>query len=157
MNMRIFVIISTLILAIVSFQTLGYERNKAVPVEKVVYGKVETVRHITDTELIRDKSAGWKHFGGALIGGVIGNQFGDGSGQVAATILGSIIGASIAKNNVPNYRQRTVKLIEMMILTEDKQRVMVIQDYDSHMQFSKGSTVRIVYLQSNTVRVDTAY
>nr|WP_234004785.1 glycine zipper 2TM domain-containing protein [Pseudoalteromonas sp. T1lg24] len=93
----------------------------------------------------------------STLGGVIGNQFGDGSGQVAATILGSIIGASIAKNNIPDYRQRTVKLIEMMILTEDKQRVMVIQDYDSHMQFSKGSTVRIVYLQSNTVRVDTAY
>ncbi len=71
MNMRIFVIISTLVLAIVSCKTLGYERNKAVPVEKVVYGKVETVRHITDTELIRDKSAGWKHFGGALLAALL--------------------------------------------------------------------------------------
>ena len=86
-----------------SFLANSYERNKAVPVEKVVYGKVESIRSITETELVKDKSAGWHHFGGALIGGVIGNQFGDGSGQVAATILGSLIGASIANNRSVRY------------------------------------------------------
>lgn len=140
-----------------SFSANSYERNKAVPVEKVVYGKVESIRSITETELVKDKSAGWHHFGGALIGGVIGNQFGDGSGQVAATILGSLIGASIANNRSVRYKEKTLRLIELLILTEEKQRVMVVQDYDHNMRLTNNDDVRIVYLSNGSVRVDTVY
>ena len=140
-----------------SFSANSYERNKAVPVEKVVYGKVESIRSITETELVKDKSAGWHHFGGALIGGVIGNQFGDGSGQVAATILGSLIGASIANNRSVRYKKKTLRLIELLILTEEKQRVMVVQDYDHNMRLTNNDDVRIVYLSNGSVRVDTVY
>jgi outer membrane lipoprotein SlyB len=140
-----------------SFSANSYERNKAVPVEKVVYGKVESIRSITETELVKDKSAGWHHFGGALIGGVIGNQFGDGSGQVAATILGSLIGASIANNRSVRYKKKTLRLIELLILTEEKQRVMVVQDYDHNMRLTSNDDVRIVYLSNGSVRVDTVY
>lgn len=136
---------------------VAYERNKAVPVEKVVYGKIESVRSITETELVRDKSAGWHHFGGAFIGGVIGNQFGDGSGQVAATVLGSLIGASIANKHSSRYKEKRLQLIELLILTEDKQRVMVVQDVDHNMQLHKDDSVRIVYLVGGSVRVDTVY
>jgi len=140
-----------------SFSANSYERNKAVPVEKVVYGKVESIRSITESELVKDKSAGWHHFGGALIGGVIGNQFGDGSGQVAATILGSLIGASIANNRSVRYKKKTLRLIELLILTEEKQRVMVVQDYDHNMRLTNNDDVRIVYLSNGSVRVDTVY
>ena len=69
-----------------------YDRNKAVPVEKVLFGSVISVRNITQEELIKDKNNGWRTFGGALMGGIIGNQFGGGSGRDVATILGAIIG-----------------------------------------------------------------
>ena len=29
-----------------------YDRNKAVPVEKVLFGKVQSIRHITEQEII---------------------------------------------------------------------------------------------------------
>ena len=156
MNYRL---ITTVIFSflISSFSANSYERNKAVPVEKVVYGKIESIRSITETELVKDKSAGWHHFGGALIGGVIGNQFGDGSGQVAATILGSLIGASIANNRSVRYKKKTLRLIELLILTEEKQRVMVVQDYDHNMRLTNNDDVRIVYLSNGSVRVDTVY
>jgi len=57
------------------------DRNQAVPVEKVLFGSVVSVRNITEEELVRDKKNGWHTFGGALAGGVIGNQFGSGSGR----------------------------------------------------------------------------
>ena len=155
------VITSFIALVFVLFSSMAhtapYQRNKAVPVEKVEFGKVESVRQITEQELIKDKSAGWHHFGGALIGGVIGNQFGDGSGQVAATILGSLIGASIANNRAPRYSTKTIKLVELMILTEQGERVMVVQDLDTRMRFTTNQNVRIIYLQTGSVRVDTAY
>lgn len=156
MNYRL---ITTVIFSflISSFSANSYERNKAVPVEKVVYGKIESIRSITETELVKDKSARWHHFGGALIGGVIGNQFGDGSGQVAATILGSLIGASIANNRSVRYKKKTLRLIELLILTEEKQRVMVVQDYDHNMRLTNNDDVRIVYLSNGSVRVDTVY
>lgn len=156
MNYRL---ITTVIFSflISSFSANSYERNKAVPVEKVVYGKIESIRSITETELVKDKSAEWHHFGGALIGGVIGNQFGDGSGQVAATILGSLIGASIANNRSVRYKKKTLRLIELLILTEENQRVMVVQDYDHNMRLTNNDDVRIVYLSNGSVRVDTVY
>jgi outer membrane lipoprotein SlyB len=131
-----------------------YERNKAVPVEKVLFGEVETVRNITEHELIQDKNHGWKVFGGALLGGAIGNQFGSGSGRDVATILGALLGASAASNKHQEYRQNVLHLVELMIVTEEGQQYMVLQDFDANMPFSVGDAIRMVYLTDGTVRVD---
>lgn len=131
-----------------------YERNKAVPVEKVLFGKVDSVRNISQEELIKDKHNGWKTFGGALIGGVIGNQFGGGSGQDVATVLGAIIGGSIAHNQQNRERRVIQHIVELMITTDDGKQYMVIQDYDQQMTFQPSDKVRIVYLSNGYVRVD---
>lgn len=131
-----------------------YERNKAVPVEKVLFGKVDSVRNISQEELIKDKHNGWKTFGGALIGGVIGNQFGGGSGQDIATVLGAIIGGSIAHNHQNRERRVIQRIVELMITTDDGKQYMVIQDYDQQMTFQPSDKVRIVYLSNGYVRVD---
>lgn len=151
-----FMVIISLFLAI-NAQAEPYQRNKAVPVEKVLFGKVLSVRKITETELIEDKNSGWKTLGGALIGGVIGHQFGSGSGQDAATVLGAIIGASAASNSSPEYQQQVLHLIELMIRVEGGEEYMVVQDYDTSMLFQAGDKVRMIYLANSTVRVDKDY
>lgn len=35
-----------------------YERNKAVPVQQVLFGDVKSVRNITEQEIIQDKNNG---------------------------------------------------------------------------------------------------
>lgn len=132
----------------------NYDRNKAVPVEKVLFGSVESVRNITREELIRDKNNGWHTFGGALMGGVIGNQFGGGSGRDVATILGAIIGGSIAGNHHSKPKKRINYLVELMIKTDDGEQFMVIQDYDPKMVFHSKDKVRMIYLANSTVRID---
>jgi len=131
-----------------------YERNKAVPVENVLFGKVYSVRHIAQQELIEDKSKGWKVFGGALIGGAIGNQFGRGSGRDVATVLGALIGGSIADNKHPQYRQKTLHLVEMMIKTDQGKEFMVVQDLDNRMLFQRNDAIRMIYLSNGSVRID---
>jgi outer membrane lipoprotein SlyB len=131
-----------------------YERNKAVPVEKVLFGKVYSVRKITQQELTEDKSKGWKVFGGALLGGAIGNQFGSGSGRDVATILGAIIGGSIADNKHPQYRQKTLHLVELMIKTDQGKEFMVVQDLDNRMLFQRNDAIRMIYLANGSVRID---
>lgn len=145
------------VLCCFNLQAQSYERNKAVPVEQVLFGEIISVRYITETELIEDRNNGWKTFGGALIGGVIGNQFGDGSGQVAATILGAIIGGSATSDRNPRYQEKTMKLVELMIETESGEAFMVIQDYDPRMVFNKQDGVRLIYLANKTVRVDKQF
>lgn len=131
-----------------------YERNKAVPVEKVLFGQVLSVRDISREELIEDRDHGWKVFGGALIGGAIGNQFGGGSGRVATTILGSILGGSMAANNSPQYQSKTIRLVEIMVETEQDGQFMVVQDFDPSMVFHQDDLVRMIYLQGGIVRLD---
>jgi outer membrane lipoprotein SlyB len=131
-----------------------YERNKAVPVEKVLFGKVYSVRNITQQELIEDKNKGWKVFGGALIGGAIGSHFGSGSGRDVATVLGALIGGSIADNKHPQYRQKTLHLVELMIKTDQGKEFMVVQDLDNRMLFQRNDAIRMVYLANGTVRID---
>jgi outer membrane lipoprotein SlyB len=131
-----------------------YDRNKAVPVEKVLFGKILTVRNITEQELIEDQHNGWQVFGGALIGGVIGNQFGSGHGRDLATILGAIIGGSIANENQQESRVNTLRLVELMIKTEQGQEYMIVQDFDTNMIFTKKDQVRMVYLANGFVRID---
>lgn len=134
-----------------------YQRNKAVPVQQVLFGSVQSVRTITEQELVRDRTNGWETFGGALIGGVIGNQFGGGSGRTVATILGSMIGGSVAHNRQQNSRVIQSQLVELMIKVESGEQFMVVQDKDNQMLFNQGDKVRLVYLTDNTVRVDKAY
>jgi outer membrane lipoprotein SlyB len=134
-----------------------YQRNKAVPVQQVLFGSVQSVRAITEQELVKDKTNGWETFGGALIGGVIGNQFGGGSGRTVATILGSMIGGSVAHNRQQNTRVIQYQLVELMIKVESGEQFMVVQDKDNQMLFNQGDKVRLVYLTDNTVRVDKAY
>ncbi|MGO2168844.1 glycine zipper 2TM domain-containing protein [Pseudoalteromonas sp.] len=135
----------------------AYERNKAVPVQQVLFGEIKSVRDITEQELVEDKNSGWKTFGGALLGGVIGNQFGGGSGRTAATILGSVLGGSIAYNRQQEQYYNEYYLVELMIEVENGDQFMVVQERDNKMRFSTGDNVRLVYLSDNTVRVDTAY
>jgi outer membrane lipoprotein SlyB len=141
-------------LAFIPFAHADYERNKAVPVEKVLFGQVLSVRHITEQELIRDKKKGWKTFGGALIGGAIGNQFGKGSGRDVATILGAVIGGSIAYDTHPKYHQQTLHLVELMIKVNNGDEYMVIQDLDQRMLFQAKDAIRMIYLANGSVRID---
>lgn len=137
-----------------------YDRNKAVPVEKVLFGTVISARNISQEELIEDKNSGWKTFGGALIGGVIGNQFGGGSGQTVATVLGAVIGGRIANNNSQG-QTIVVRLVELMIdvdcAEQQCQQFMVIQDYDQQMVFHNQDAVRMVYLANGNVRIDKQF
>ena len=131
-----------------------YDRNSAVAVEKVLFGKINSVRNITQKELIADKNQGWKVFGGALVGGVIGNQFGGGSGRDIATVLGAIIGGNIANNRNPKYKERTIYLVELMIKVDQGKEYMVIQDLDPSMVFHSGDAIRLIYLEGGMVRID---
>ncbi|QHS13792.1 MULTISPECIES: glycine zipper 2TM domain-containing protein [unclassified Shewanella] len=133
----------------------AYERNQAVPVEKVLYGHIESVKHVTEKQLVEDSRSGWKTFGGALIGGVIGHQFGGGSGKDVATVLGALIGGGIGSQHGNQQYYLETKLVELMIKQEDGSQVMVIQDADPGMSFTAGDEVRVVYL-TGYVRVDLA-
>ena len=155
MNKLIIGLSTALLISSPSFA--AYERNKAVPVQQVLFGNVQSVRNITEQELVQDKNSGWKTFGGALLGGVIGNQFGGGSGRTAATILGSVIGGSVAHNRQQGSHYTQYHLVELMIKVENGEQFMVVQDKDSQMTFNTGDSVRLVYLSENTVRVDKAY
>ena len=151
--LNIIVSFALVLFAVPSAQA-NYDRNQAVPVEKVLFGQVISVRNITQTELVKDRNNGWKTFGGALIGGAIGNQFGGGSGRDVATVLGAIIGASAAHNRNPEYREITVRLVELMIKTDDGKEYMVVQDYDRQMIFHRDDLIRMIYLEGGTVRID---
>lgn len=131
-----------------------YDRNTAVAVEKVLFGKVNSVRNISQKELIQDKNQGWKVFGGALVGGIIGNQFGDGHGRDIATVLGAIIGGNIANDNNAGSKERIIRLVELMIKTDQGKEYMVLQDFDPKMVFKSGDSIRMIYLEGGTVRID---
>jgi len=153
--MKILVICCLLCSVFIPSAFADYDRNKAVAVEKVLFGQVQSVRNITEQELIEDQQNGWSVFGGALIGGVIGNQFGHGHGRDLATILGAIIGGSIASdNNQQKSRVVTLRLVELMIKTKQGQEYMVVQDFDANMVFKTSDKVRMIYLESGFVRID---
>ncbi|MGU3847306.1 glycine zipper 2TM domain-containing protein, partial [Vibrio diabolicus] len=76
----------------------AYERNVAQPGNEVVYGKIDSVRYITQQEVVQSKNNGWKTLLGATIGGLVGNQFGGGTGREVATAVGALAGAAVAQN-----------------------------------------------------------
>jgi outer membrane lipoprotein SlyB len=151
-------LISILLLCLsITTVSAQYDRNKAIPVEKVLFGNIESVRNISQEELVEDSNNGWRTFGGALIGGAIGHQFGGGSGQDVATVLGAIIGGSMANNRHRQPKKIVIHLVELMIITNDGERFMVIQDFDNNMVFQTNNEVRLVYLENGSVRVDKSY
>ncbi|TOP71203.1 glycine zipper 2TM domain-containing protein [Vibrio parahaemolyticus] len=145
-----------IILFLPLFANAAYQRNVAKPVNEVVYGKIESVRYITQQEVVQSKSNGWKTLLGATIGGLVGNQFGGGTGKEVATAVGALAGAAVAQNQ-SNY-QYTVeyKLVELLIKVKGDKLINVIQDVDKNMLFSRGDEVRILYFDDG-VRVDLAY
>jgi len=153
--MKILVVCCLLCSVFIPSAFADYDRNKAVAVEKVLFGQILSVRNITEQELIEDKENNWSVFGGALIGGVIGNQFGRGHGRDLATILGAFIGASITSDNKQKKsRVVTLRLVELMIKTEQGQEYMVVQDFDAKMVFKTSDKVRMIYLENGFVRID---
>ncbi|TBT14123.1 glycine zipper 2TM domain-containing protein [Vibrio parahaemolyticus] len=145
-----------IILFLPLFANAAYQRNVAKPVNEVVYGKIDSVRYITQQEVVQSKSNGWKTLLGATIGGLVGNQFGGGTGKEVATAVGALAGAAVAQNQ-SNY-QYTVeyKLVELLIKVKGDKLINVIQDVDKNMLFSRGDEVRILYFDGG-VRVDLAY
>nr|WP_156904772.1 glycine zipper 2TM domain-containing protein [Ferrimonas senticii] len=140
-----------------TYANAAIPRNQAVPVQKVEYGEVISVRQVDVEEIRRDQYSGWKTFGGAVLGGVIGHQFGGGSGQDVATVLGALAGAGIANRHSPSQQVVVQQLDELLIrLESDGSQLMVLQQRDAGMRFSSGNTVRVVYLQGGQVRVDRA-
>ncbi|EHR0758757.1 glycine zipper 2TM domain-containing protein [Vibrio parahaemolyticus] len=145
-----------IILFLPLFANAAYQRNVAKPVNEVVYGKIDSVRYITQQEVVQSKSNGWKTLLGATIGGLVGNQFGGGTGKEVATAVGALAGAAVVQNQ-SNY-QYTVeyKLVELLIKVKGDKLINVIQDVDKNMLFSRGDEVRILYFDDG-VRVDLAY
>ncbi|HCE3102208.1 TPA: glycine zipper 2TM domain-containing protein [Vibrio parahaemolyticus] len=145
-----------IILFLPLFANAAYQRNVAKPVNEVVYGKIDSVRYITQQEVVQSKSNGWKTLLGATIGGLVGNQFGGGTGKEVATAVGALAGAAVAQNQ-SNY-QYTVeyKLVELLIKVKGDKLINVIQDVEKNMLFSRGDEVRILYFDDG-VRVDLAY
>ena len=132
-----------------------YQRNVARPVDEVVFGVVESVRNITQTQVTQSQLSGWKTLGGALLGGLLGNQFGSGHGQEIATAVGALAGAGAAQMwTQPESHE--YQLVELLIRTEKNKLINVIQDYDASMQFSQKERVRILYF-SDGVRVDKTF
>ncbi|MBY7819652.1 glycine zipper 2TM domain-containing protein [Vibrio fluvialis] len=135
------------------FANAAYQRNQARPVNEVVFGQVETVRYISQQDIVHSKANGWESLLGAVVGGLIGNQFGDGHGREVATAIGAVAGAGIARSNANQTYHVEYRLVEILIKTSEGKLIDVIQDVDSQMLFSSGDRVRILYFDDG-VRVD---
>jgi outer membrane lipoprotein SlyB len=134
----------------------AYQRNTARPVNQVLFGSVDTVRYITQQDIVKSQGSGWETLLGAVVGGVIGNQFGGGTGKEVATAVGAVAGAGVARSHANQEYRIEYKLVEILIKTEDGKLIDVIQDVDSNMLFERGDKVRILYFD-NGVRVDKEY
>lgn len=138
------------------FANAAYQRNVARQVNQVVFGQVDSVRYMTQQDIVKAESNGWETLLGAVVGGVIGNQFGGGTGREVATAVGAVAGASVARNRTNQSYQVEYRLVELLIQTEDGRLINVIQDVDSNMIFQSGDRVRILYFDDG-VRVDREY
>ncbi|BDR14028.1 glycine zipper 2TM domain-containing protein [Vibrio sp. STUT-A11] len=145
-----------IILLLPFFANAAYERNVAKPVNEVVYGKVDSVRYITQQEVVKSKSNGWKTLLGATIGGLVGNQFGGGTGREVATAVGALTGAAVAQNQRTEQYTVESQLVELLIKVDNDKLINVIQDVDRNMLFGRGDEVRILYFDDG-VRVDMVY
>jgi len=134
----------------------SYDRNTARPVNKVVFGKVDSVRYITKEDIRRSQANGWETLLGGVVGGIIGYQFGGGRGQQVATAVGAVAGAGIAQSSQRQEYRVEYKLVELLIKTDKGKLIDVIQDVDPDMLFHRGDSVRILYFDDG-VRVDQTY
>ena len=134
----------------------AYQRNTARPVNEVVFGTVDTVRYITQQDIVKSQGSGWETLLGAVVGGVVGNQFGGGTGKEVATAVGAVAGAGIARNHANQEYRVEYRLVEILIKTEKGKLIDVIQDIDNNMLFERGDKVRILYFDDG-VRVDKEY
>ena len=133
-----------------------YERNTARPVDQVVFGQVDTVRNITQRQVLESEHTGWKTLGGAVLGGLLGNQFGGGHGREIATAVGALAGAAAVQHYQSGGSVVENQLVELLIRNEQNGLINVIQDYDPAMVFARGDKVRTLYY-SDGVRVDKTY
>ena len=133
-----------------------YERNTARPVDQVVFGQVDTVRNITQRQVVESEHTGWKTLGGAVLGGLLGNQFGGGHGREIATAVGALAGAAAVQHYQSGGSVVENKLVELLIRSDQDRLINVIQDYDPAMVFASGDKVSILYF-SDRVRVDKTY
>ena len=133
-----------------------YELNTARPVDQVVFGQVDTVRNITQRQVLESEHTGWKTLGGAVLGGLLGNQFGGGHGREIATAVGALAGAAAVQHYQSGGSVVENQLVELLIREEQDGLINVIQDDDPAMGFAGGDKVRNPSF-SDGVRVDQTY
>ncbi|MFB9133749.1 glycine zipper 2TM domain-containing protein [Vibrio sp. AK197] len=134
----------------------AYQRNQARPVNDVVFGDIDSVRYISQQQIVESKGSGWETLLGAVIGGVVGHQFGGGTGREVATAVGAVAGGAVARQQANQSYRVEYKLVELLIRTDQDKLIDVIQDVDPNMLFERGDSVRILYFD-NGVRVDKTY
>ncbi|WP_043761035.1 glycine zipper 2TM domain-containing protein [Aeromonas taiwanensis] len=156
--MKAIILIVSSLLGFVTAPVWGavYERNTARPVEQVVFGQVDTVRNITQSQMVESEQSGWKTLGGAVLGGLLGNQFGGGHGREIATAVGALAGAAAVQHYQSGGSVVESKLVELLIRSDQDKLINVIQDFDPAMVFAQGDKVRILYFNDG-VRVDKTY
>ncbi|MHA2937400.1 glycine zipper 2TM domain-containing protein [Vibrio sp. RC27] len=143
------------------YANAGYERNVARPVDKVEFAVVDSLRYITQTEVIKAREHGLETFIGAVTGAVIGSHFGRGHGKQFAIIAGSIAGANIARHGARANADSHViyqdsEIVDLLLRMSDGSLIDVVQDVDPSMLFNIGDEVRILYF-GNEVRVDKVF
>ncbi|WP_421270716.1 glycine zipper 2TM domain-containing protein [Aeromonas taiwanensis] len=156
--MKAIILIVSSLLGFVTAPAWGavYERNTARPVEQVVFGQVDMVRNITQSQMVESEQSGWKTLGGAVLGGLLGNQFGGGHGREIATAVGALAGAAAVQHYQSGGSVVESTLVELLIRSDQNKLINVIQDFDPAMVFAQGDKVRILYF-SDGVRVDKTY
>ena len=134
----------------------SYQRNVARPVNEVKFGQVETIRYISQKEMVEAKGVGWNTLLGAVVGGIVGHQFGWGHGKQVATVVGAAAGGVITHQTVNEAQQVNHQLVELLIRTKKDELIDIIQDVDKNMIFTKNDRVRILYFNEG-VRVDKEF
>lgn len=166
--MKKFLLLIVLIFPMIA--NANYQRNTARPVNNILFGQVESVRYITQSQYHPPTYSRYggseytaiRSLAGGIVGGVIGHQFGRGDGRDWATVAGSVTGAALAANiGAPSQQElngytTSLSLIELLIKTEQGKLISVTQDPDPSMSFAPGDSVRILYFNDG-VRVDKTY
>lgn len=152
---KLIITVLLMLVTVTGVQAAPYQRNVAKPVNQVVFGKVDSVRNITQTQVVESEYSGWKTLGGAVLGGLVGNQFGSGHGREIATAVGALVGAG-ASQAWTQPESHEFQLVELLIRDEKGKLSNVIQDFDPAMVFTAGDSVRILYFDDG-VRVDKTF
>jgi outer membrane lipoprotein SlyB len=103
-----------------------YERNTARPVNQVVFGQVETVRNITQRQILESEHSGWKTLGAPCwavcsatsLAAVMAGRF--------ATAVGALAGAAVQQYQSGGSVVEN-KLVELLIRNEQNGLINVIR------------------------------